>query len=468
MDVSHDVPLLITALRQGRHDAAGALVNLGAIAVEPLCEALRGDLADSPSCILGFRCAEVATILGKIGDARAVEALCHALEYHGPESYMVMRDAVEALGKIGDPRAVRPLCRHLGEGWDSGRLVAETLVRFGAVAVEPVCEVLLASIRDMPNPYFRCGWAAEILGRIGDRRAVEPLCKALEATDKEACYKAAHALAKIGVPAIEPLCELLRNPDSVAHKDAAEILGRIGESVYTQISGDVLAQALQDPAPRVRSWAARGFSTTKDPRGINPLLWIAAKDADGGPRLAASESLKAFSEPVAVNAFIEALAHSDTEIRRVAAMILRDVGDERAVEALRMASHGPNRQVRLAACRALARIEGDLSPYKEIALLLEDGPLAQKEQAMDKLNTLLQSSSDTISSDVLLAIIRLPTWITGGLHAPSAAGMYEAMRESFDASQLLGLAREALQRRGIALEKWPGVNGYERLSGKLE
>ncbi len=117
-----------------RHAAAGALVEIGAPAVEPLLVALRNE-----DMAVRYR---AAYALGDIGDRRAVEPLIAALK----DAYGdVRRAAATALGKIGDLRAVEPL-----------------LAMFN---------------NDREDQYIRRA-CAEALGKISDLRAVEPLVRA--------------------------------------------------------------------------------------------------------------------------------------------------------------------------------------------------------------------------------------------------------------------------------------------------
>ena len=82
--------------------AARALCAIGAPAVDPLIEALK----DRDS----HRRRGVASVLGAIGDPRAVEPLIAALEPGGAFQLSNVRSAIiNALGAIGDPRAVEPL-----------------------------------------------------------------------------------------------------------------------------------------------------------------------------------------------------------------------------------------------------------------------------------------------------------------------------------------------------------------------
>jgi hypothetical protein len=131
---TNEAEALSQALRdpQTRDAAAGALVSMGAPAIESVCQALRSEDAAVRAC--------AARILGQIGHANAVPPLCNALK---DAERSVRAQAIEALARIGDPEAVPCLIEML---WYPG---PETLR------------------------------AAAALGKIGDRRAILPLWEAL-------------------------------------------------------------------------------------------------------------------------------------------------------------------------------------------------------------------------------------------------------------------------------------------------
>jgi len=96
---------------------AKALIKIGAPAVEPLMEALNGHWVKG-----------AATILGEIGDKRAVPSLIKALD-HGAQDALV---ALGALAKIGDKQTIEPLKNKLREalkGLDHPILPAESIYR---------------------------------------------------------------------------------------------------------------------------------------------------------------------------------------------------------------------------------------------------------------------------------------------------------------------------------------------------
>jgi HEAT repeat protein len=180
------IPSLVAALG-GRHQAtklaAGeALVQMGALAVGPLIEAL----ADGTKPVRSG----AARVLGKIGDVRSVGPLIASLS---DRTEGVRTAACSALVEIGAP-AVQPLIAVLRDSreWEVYlcELGAHALVSIGIPAVEP----LIAALGE-EDVLVR--WtAAECLGKIGDKRAVFPLVAALR--DRAVCESASEALRLMG------------------------------------------------------------------------------------------------------------------------------------------------------------------------------------------------------------------------------------------------------------------------------
>jgi HEAT repeat protein len=76
-----------------------------------------------------------ALMLGKIGDARAVEPLIRALDAPGFQTPLY---AAQSLGKLGDPRAIEPLIRVMESHNDKTREAAqEALEKLGYKEAEP-------------------------------------------------------------------------------------------------------------------------------------------------------------------------------------------------------------------------------------------------------------------------------------------------------------------------------------------
>lgn len=149
---------------QVREEAVKSLIKLGKPAVDPLITALKDDDGD-------IRCA-AAFSLGYIGDRRAIKPLVNALK---DEDSRVKHRAIEALGRIADMHCVEPLIGTLNdEDIYVQNAVVNALVKIGKPAVGP----LITALKDEDS---RARYKAiEILGEIGDSRAVEPLITALE------------------------------------------------------------------------------------------------------------------------------------------------------------------------------------------------------------------------------------------------------------------------------------------------
>jgi HEAT repeat protein len=132
--------------------------------------------------------ANAASALGWFGDARAVVPLMNAVR---SEQLGLRTDAATALGRLKDRRAVDPLL-HL-------------------LRISRCREDALAAIA--------------ALGRIGDKRAIDPLIDEIERVfDNERGYRAAKALAWIGVDAGLPLAKRMLRMDAEAAEHARRAL----------------------------------------------------------------------------------------------------------------------------------------------------------------------------------------------------------------------------------------------------
>ncbi|MEM2145755.1 MAG: HEAT repeat domain-containing protein, partial [Candidatus Jordarchaeaceae archaeon] len=158
----YDIRKLMESLKNKlwdiRQAAANALIKIGEPAVEPLIRALRDD--DHTRITLIW-------VLGQIGDKRATEPLIETLK---DDDWHIREAAAIALGNIKDERAVQPLIQTLKDEDDNVWVEAVTaLEEIGEPAVEP----LIQALKDQ-NKNLRWG-AARALGKIRDRRAVQPL-----------------------------------------------------------------------------------------------------------------------------------------------------------------------------------------------------------------------------------------------------------------------------------------------------
>ncbi len=151
--------------------------------------------------------ADLLYALGEIGDARALEPLCQALE----DSIRPVRfAAAAALGKIGDKNAVIPLINTLDKHQVSD--VQRPLMELVLESPQDVRVGIAQALGDLKDPRsvdtlieltlsrstFVRGAAVAALGRVGDPKAVRPLIAALHDSSLEVRMEAVLALQRIG------------------------------------------------------------------------------------------------------------------------------------------------------------------------------------------------------------------------------------------------------------------------------
>lgn len=285
---------LIAELQDGlvREEAVDVLAKIGIPAVKPLGAALKNgrrnvklsvikvlsEIADSRSVelLIESLCDEDINVrldainaLGKIGDPCALDALISMLK-----DMEVRRAAIEALGKIGDNRAVEPLIREL-RFYESD--AADALVNIGA----PALEALLAALHSEFNRVRAV--VAQVLGRIGDARAVKPLIFALEDGDPNVRISVINALAEIGeISAVEALAAEAKHVtdniklsfNSPVRLAALRALIKIGDPLVIER----LVKALKDSDNDVKLWAINTLGEIGDSRAVEPLMEKFRKD----------------------------------------------------------------------------------------------------------------------------------------------------------------------------------------------
>ncbi len=108
---------------------------------------------------------------------------------------------------MSEQKHVNQLIRNLKDkGFLAQKKAAKALEKLGERAIAP----LIQTLQD-ENPGIR-SYAAQILGKIGDKKAVEPLILALQDENPVVRMIAADALKAIGdIQAIEPLRQVLKD-----------------------------------------------------------------------------------------------------------------------------------------------------------------------------------------------------------------------------------------------------------------
>jgi HEAT repeat protein len=359
-------------------DALGALVKIGTLAVEPLIAVLKDGDKNARQV--------AAAVLGRIGDARAVEPLIVALE-----DVNVCSAAARALAQIGDVRAVEPLITVLkgGRRIDARQAAAEALdslgwnpdygedgtwywiakrdwgkcVAIGTAAVEP----LITALKHRDSTVREA--AAEALGRIGDARAVEPLIATLNDYNANLRRVAVQALENLGDKrAVEPLIAVLKDEGRDVRQKAAEALERFAWQPDMSETGAVYWIAKREWDKCVELGAP----------AVGPLI-AALRDRDSTVREASVEALVKLGTPAVESLRTATLPSSDWAVRRAAASALERLGmpipeakplsaaeEEQALSVLRRLcdAYATNDKAKIAKLEPLARQIGEEADWR--------------------------------------------------------------------------------------------------------
>jgi HEAT repeat protein len=289
----------------------------------------------------------ILAVLGALEDGRAVDAILALLK---DSDASVRLSAIHALEEIGDRRAIDLLVPRLETsdlkirkavihaldalGW------SPSLDQWGALFLvgkrrwkeclkigPPAVDALLEALRD--EGLVRIG-AIEVLGEIGDARAVEPLILTLNADKTEVRIAAIEALGRLGdVRAVDPLLSMLGEEEASVREAAVRTLGNFKEDRIL----DPLIARLKDRADEVRVEAVKALGSSGDTRSIEPLA-AALLDETSRVRRSAVEALTTFNDLAVVPVLIQALGGWDQEILEKAAAALVRLADARAIEPL--------------------------------------------------------------------------------------------------------------------------------------
>lgn len=324
--------------------------------------------------------ARAATVLGALGEVRAVKLMVAALR-DPDEDTDVKLACAEALGRLRDPGIIPDLCDELGQvdEWSSPRL-AQVLIAFGDLAVPP----LLATL-DSGALNARI-WAAQILGKLRATAAIDSLIARLADRSDQMRLSAANALGDIGDRrAVRPLIDVV----------------------------------LRDPAPGVRAQAAAALGRTSDPTAL-PMLVTGLGDPEYWMRYRALEAIEAL-RPDDTQAIEAALRDSNPEVRKRAALALDRLGKlERPFQELAsddelVAEEARARLVavgRAGLSERLVRHLGDENPRVRARVAALLGPVGDRAHAAELVKTL----ADPLPEVRLAAMAAL-----GDLGAPQTA-----------------------------------------------
>jgi len=249
--------------------------------------------------------ARAAIALGRIGDRKAIKPIMDLLKdpedevriaaclglgfFKDPSTFdeitevllddlkiEVRQAAAKALGNTKHPDALPYLMEALRDSywWYEREAAAgdlfNAIVNMGEMAVEPLIEAL----KDKEGAVRK--FAAGMLGRLKDPRAIEPLGMALYDMHHDVGKMSADALLSFGVSSFEVLVEALDHPEMWIRIHSVDVLPRVNEPRVAL----VLLEMLKDPEREVKKHVIQAMGELKDQRTLPALQEIASDRSD--------------------------------------------------------------------------------------------------------------------------------------------------------------------------------------------
>jgi len=318
----------------------------------------------------------VPFLIGILGDDAEVKAPPWLKGVAAKSATTPGREAAEVLYFLRDA-AEKPLVEALKD--KDARVRINAAHAIPGMFSEDVIEPLFPLLED-PDPLVKCGGIVALGECLEYQRHVQeakcsegvrrliPLLKDLSSNVRR---DAAAALGKIrDKRTVDPLIAVLGDEKKWVRSAAAKSLGEIGDPKACE----ALVPVLNDPeSAYVRRDAAIALAKLKDGRAIEPLLKaLADEKLDGRDEVVVA--LTEFDDPQAVEAVLAAAKSENAKIREGAARALLKVDDPRVIDALLLLLKDRDREVRVSAVHVPWRLKRE-GHEEEVQKMI--GPLSE-------------------------------------------------------------------------------------------
>lgn len=204
--------------------------------------------------------------------------------------------------------------------------------------------------------------AAQLLGKMDDSRAMEPLVALLDAENEYIRAKAVESLGNLGgTEVVDPLLRSMEDPQPVVREKAAEALRGLDDPRIVP----TLIHAFEDPIAGVRRNALVSLATfwptlqdTARRDSVRLKIEEAAEDASANVRFVAVQLLGRMHDTHAVPVLIQRLRDSSSSVRQKAARSLGEIGNKEAVRPLEILLRTGRKAEQIAAKEALKKLTG--------------------------------------------------------------------------------------------------------------
>jgi HEAT repeat protein/tRNA A-37 threonylcarbamoyl transferase component Bud32 len=338
------------------------------------------------------------------------------------------------IGEVADQSAIPELLGRMQGKDPIARVhIINILARFNTPEVQTALQGLLKD----PNKLIRSAALSALL-RTSGPIDVERVCACLRDPEIDVVNRAIDVVIKANNPdTIRYLIPVLKDENENARRAAVEVLNEIGNAKSVK---DLLA-ALKDSDWWVRSRAADALGKIGGPKVIDAVLLL-IRDKDEDIRRAAIEILNQTKDERAVDSLIQATRDTDWWVSERAVDALAEIGNKRALPRLMEMLHTPTAGKAMPiVVRALGKLgDGGLvdallpligRPEREVRIeAIQALARVTDEKRADQVRTELQaqvaSADQTISRMATAAVSELDNRIAGISQlssgaAPSAA-----------------------------------------------
>jgi eukaryotic-like serine/threonine-protein kinase len=326
------------------------------------------------------------------------------------------------IGEVADAQALPELLGRLQGKDPIARVhIVNILARFATPEVQTA---LQAQLKD-PNKLIRSATLGA-LQKMEGPIDIERVCALLRDPELDVQNKAIDVVIKANHPdTVRHLIEVLKDENEYARRAAVEVLNEVGDAKSVKY----LLEALKDSDWWVRSRAADALGKIGGPKVIEAVLAL-VRDRDEDIRRAAIEILNQTKDERAVEHLIQATRDPDWWVSERAVDALAEIGSKRALPRLTEMLRAGNAKGLPIVVRALGRI-GDAKlvdqlipllgrPEREIRIeaiqalaKLTDDPHAPEVRA--QLQSQIASPDQTIARMAANAMAELDGRTTGGL-----------------------------------------------------
>ncbi|HTT03336.1 MAG TPA: HEAT repeat domain-containing protein [Steroidobacteraceae bacterium] len=327
-------------------------------------------------------------VIGEIADAQATPELLGRLQGKDPIARVHI---INILGRFNTPEVQTALQAQLK---DPNKLIRGAalgaLQRMdGPIDVERVCALLRDPELDVQNK------AVDVVIKANHPDTVRYLIDVLKDENEYARRAAVEVLNEVGdAKSVKYLLEALKDSDWWVRSRAADALGKIGGPKVI----DAVLALVRDQDEDIRRAAIEILNQTKDERAVDHLIQ-ATRDADWWVSERAIDALAEIGSKRALPRLTEMLRAGQTQSLPIVLRALGKVGDAKLVDSMLPLLTRPEREIRIEAIQALAKLTDD----------------RHAERVRTELQSQISSPDQTVARLAASALSELDNRTVGGL-----------------------------------------------------